>query len=196
MDNAVIGSQHSATPDSYSSPVSIDEVDVSTTSSYKLASTISLQHSTLSTVINEIVTRDESFKSSSETETDFLTTSLDSLSFTEFSTPLVTVDSVTSKSSLETDFTTYEYDSSIATTTMAETTVELRNNCGNYVGLKCNEFARYRSYDGSCNNLQSPSKGMANTNYVRLRPAVYFDRKFQIIESTSSLCKITNDILE
>ncbi|XP_065171043.1 LOW QUALITY PROTEIN: peroxidase-like [Atheta coriaria] len=34
---------------------------------------------------------------------------------------------------------------------------------------------RYRSYDGSCNNLKKPSLGTPNTPYVRLLPAQYAD---------------------
>ncbi|XP_014230679.1 peroxidase [Trichogramma pretiosum] len=35
--------------------------------------------------------------------------------------------------------------------------------------------SRYRSYDGSCNNLREPSWGAANTRYSRLAPANYAD---------------------
>lgn len=34
---------------------------------------------------------------------------------------------------------------------------------------------RYRSYDGSCNNLQNPIWGTPNTRYVRLLPPKYGD---------------------
>nr|UCR61002.1 peroxidase [Aphelinus asychis] len=48
-------------------------------------------------------------------------------------------------------------------------------SCGQYTGPQCRAKSRYRSYDGSCNNLRSPSWGMANTKYARLAPAIYSD---------------------
>ncbi|OXU24803.1 hypothetical protein TSAR_007677, partial [Trichomalopsis sarcophagae] len=47
-------------------------------------------------------------------------------------------------------------------------------SCGQYMGPACRR-SRYRTYDGSCNNLQIPSWGMANTKYARLLPANYAD---------------------
>lgn len=38
--------------------------------------------------------------------------------------------------------------------------------------------SRYRSYDGSCNNLIHPSWGSANKEYDRFVPAFYADGKF------------------
>lgn len=38
---------------------------------------------------------------------------------------------------------------------------------------------RYRSYDGSCNNLRNPVWGTPNTPYTRLLPANYGDGKFE-----------------
>uniref|UniRef100_A0A182SDD4 Peroxidase n=1 Tax=Anopheles maculatus TaxID=74869 RepID=A0A182SDD4_9DIPT len=35
----------------------------------------------------------------------------------------------------------------------------------------------YRTFDGSCNNLQNPSSGAANTQFTRLIPAKYSDGK-------------------
>lgn len=42
------------------------------------------------------------------------------------------------------------------------------NNCDN---------SQYRSFDGSCNNLQNPVWGTPNTRYNRLLPAIYGDGK-------------------
>ncbi|XP_012238866.1 peroxidase isoform X2 [Bombus impatiens] len=46
--------------------------------------------------------------------------------------------------------------------------------CGDAFPRVC-EKARYRTYDGSCNNLRNPTWGMANTRYGRLLPPNYGD---------------------
>ncbi|CAK9801255.1 Pxd [Anthophora quadrimaculata] len=46
--------------------------------------------------------------------------------------------------------------------------------CGDTFPRGCGE-QRYRTYDGSCNNLRNPTWGMANTRYGRLLPANYGD---------------------
>ncbi|XP_026670938.1 peroxidase-like [Ceratina calcarata] len=46
--------------------------------------------------------------------------------------------------------------------------------CGDMYRRRC-EKSRYRTYDGSCNNLQNPTWGMANTRYGRLLPGNYGD---------------------
>ncbi|XP_033333210.2 peroxidase [Megalopta genalis] len=46
--------------------------------------------------------------------------------------------------------------------------------CGDTYPRGCLD-SRYRSYDGSCNNLYHPTWGMANTRYGRLLPANYGD---------------------
>jgi hypothetical protein len=35
--------------------------------------------------------------------------------------------------------------------------------------------SKYRTYDGSCNNLDNPTLGVANTRYGRLLPQKYSD---------------------
>ena len=40
-------------------------------------------------------------------------------------------------------------------------------------GGECDPGQRYRSYDGSCNNLQNPLFGSVNTPYKRFIPASY-----------------------
>jgi len=43
--------------------------------------------------------------------------------------------------------------------------------------LQVCEHSRYRSYDGSCNNLRNPTWGLANTRYGRLVRPRYGDGK-------------------
>ncbi|XP_063992692.1 peroxidase-like isoform X2 [Diachasmimorpha longicaudata] len=51
-----------------------------------------------------------------------------------------------------------------------------RNNqsCGNELFRKC-QRSSYRTIDGSCNNLDNPTWGMAQTRYARLLPTIYSD---------------------
>ncbi|XP_017753112.1 PREDICTED: peroxidase [Eufriesea mexicana] len=46
--------------------------------------------------------------------------------------------------------------------------------CGDTYPRRCGK-KRYRTFDGSCNNLHNPTWGMANTRYGRLLPANYAD---------------------
>ncbi|XP_050098236.1 peroxidase-like [Anopheles aquasalis] len=46
---------------------------------------------------------------------------------------------------------------------------------GDNVHSSCNASSRYRTFDGTCNNLQNPSWGAANTVYGRLIAADYGD---------------------
>ena len=45
----------------------------------------------------------------------------------------------------------------------------------NHIILACNETAPYRTYDGSCSNLEHPDWGKAFTPQERLMPARYDD---------------------
>ncbi|XP_012141532.2 peroxidase [Megachile rotundata] len=47
-------------------------------------------------------------------------------------------------------------------------------SCGDTFPRNCGK-SRYRTFDGSCNNLHNPTWGMANTRYGRLLPANYGD---------------------
>jgi hypothetical protein len=53
-----------------------------------------------------------------------------------------------------------------------------RDSCS-FVTAKysCNTTSRYRTMDGSCNNIARPYTGMAGTEYKRLRAPVYADNK-------------------
>lgn len=50
------------------------------------------------------------------------------------------------------------------------------DQCSPPVGA-CDAKSIYRTYDGSCNNLQHATWGMANTAHVRLMPPNYSDGK-------------------
>ncbi|XP_011136247.1 peroxidase isoform X1 [Harpegnathos saltator] len=52
--------------------------------------------------------------------------------------------------------------------------IHQRIKCGDTFPRAC-QHSRYRSYDGSCNNLQNPTWGMANTRYGRLIRPRYSD---------------------
>ncbi|KAF3430720.1 hypothetical protein E2986_12643 [Frieseomelitta varia] len=42
----------------------------------------------------------------------------------------------------------------------------------------CNPMAKYRSFDGSCNNVENPSWGSAMTAYTRILFPQYFDARY------------------
>ncbi|RLU23752.1 hypothetical protein DMN91_003958 [Ooceraea biroi] len=54
------------------------------------------------------------------------------------------------------------------------TSIHQQIKCGDTYPQACQRL-RYRSYDGSCNNLQNPSWGLANTRYGRLLRPRYSD---------------------
>ena len=39
----------------------------------------------------------------------------------------------------------------------------------------CDRSARFRTFNGTCNNLRHPNWGASNTGFSRLLPALYFD---------------------
>lgn len=41
--------------------------------------------------------------------------------------------------------------------------------------VRCSENAKYRTFNGSCNNLERPTWGAANTPFLRLLNAEYSD---------------------
>ena len=45
----------------------------------------------------------------------------------------------------------------------------------------CNHHAKYRTSDGSCNNLQKPLWGAANTQLQRILPPLYDDGSLLLI---------------
>lgn len=63
----------------------------------------------------------------------------------------------------------------------------LPNNrsCGSGSFGQC-QRSSYRTIDGSCNNLDNPTWGMAQTRYARLLPAIYSDGEISIRKSYST----------
>ena len=51
----------------------------------------------------------------------------------------------------------------------------LLNSCPFQVTITCNSTAKYRSHDGTCNNLQNPLLGSINTPYTRILSPAYGD---------------------
>jgi hypothetical protein len=51
----------------------------------------------------------------------------------------------------------------------------LLNSCPFQVTITCNSTAKYRSHDGTCNNLQNPLLGSINTLYTRILSPTYGD---------------------
>jgi peroxidase len=49
------------------------------------------------------------------------------------------------------------------------------SSCPFQVNITCDSTAKYRSYDGTCNNLNNPILGSINTPYVRVLPPAYGD---------------------
>ena len=51
----------------------------------------------------------------------------------------------------------------------------------------CDNFARFRTYDGSCNNLENPKFGWTFTPYQRILPNAYHDSKSQCLKITQNV---------
>ncbi|KAG8035072.1 hypothetical protein G9C98_001562 [Cotesia typhae] len=51
--------------------------------------------------------------------------------------------------------------------------------CDSSPPITCTQKLPYRTIDGSCNNLENPGWGMANTRYARLLPPIYSDGIWQ-----------------
>lgn len=57
----------------------------------------------------------------------------------------------------------------------------LRATCPFLKTIPCNRSAIYRTIDGSCNNLDQPYWGRANTPYRRLQDPDYADGNFETL---------------
>lgn len=65
-------------------------------------------------------------------------------------------------------------------------------NCPfNKIKVTCNPQSKYRTYDGTCNNLNRPLDGAANTPYSRFLPPAYGDK----IDSPRTLGLFIKNIL-
>lgn len=53
------------------------------------------------------------------------------------------------------------------------------------IKVTCNSQSKYRTYDGTCNNLKNPLDGSANTPYARFLSPAYDDK----VNSPRTLCK-------
>ena len=63
----------------------------------------------------------------------------------------------------------------IAPTTMEPTTMEFDIFCPFNSNINCDASTKYRSFDGTCNNLDHPLYGSANTPYKRFLAPKYDD---------------------
>ena len=63
----------------------------------------------------------------------------------------------------------------------------LANNCP--VTPRCDHSAKYRTHDGTCNNLANPLYGKSETAFQRILPPVYGDGecRIQAVLATSGL---------
>jgi len=46
--------------------------------------------------------------------------------------------------------------------------------------INCDKNAKYRTINGSCNNLCESQWGSSNTTFARMGPAVYSDSKYMV----------------
>lgn len=53
----------------------------------------------------------------------------------------------------------------------------LGKSCAAVHSIECDEKSKYRSIDGTCNNIENPSWGSAMTAYTRVLFSQYFDGK-------------------
>lgn len=63
----------------------------------------------------------------------------------------------------------------------------LGESCAAVHSVACDETARYRSIDGTCNNIENPSWGSAMTAYTRVVFSQYFDGKSVSYRGSRSL---------
>ncbi len=64
-------------------------------------------------------------------------------------------------------------------------TIKPENCPYNQIKIACDPQSKYRTYDGTCNNLNKPLEGSANTPYSRFLPPAYDDK----VDSPRTLCK-------
>ncbi len=73
-------------------------------------------------------------------------------------------------------FQLYLHIKALFSTTMIEE-MERESDCheSTEVPTNCNSNARFRTFDGTCNNCYNPNWGASNTGFSRLLKASYFD---------------------
>lgn len=59
------------------------------------------------------------------------------------------------------------------TDVFAKTNEDFMRRCA--PAVVCNSNAKYRTFDGSCNNIETPTWGATNTPFLRLHDAEYSD---------------------
>ncbi len=69
----------------------------------------------------------------------------------------------------------YEEHCTVKPTQASSSRLTLAATCSFQININCNSTAKYRSYNGTCNNLQTPILGSINTPYTRVLPPAYGD---------------------
>lgn len=73
---------------------------------------------------------------------------------------------------------------SLHISSLSTTNDEYLNQCA--PSVKCDPYAKYRSINGSCNNLKIPTWGASNTSFLRMLNANYSDGKIIILLKTKA----------
>lgn len=65
--------------------------------------------------------------------------------------------------------------------TLSLRNTQLGESCAAAHSVDCDETSKYRSIDGTCNNIENPSWGSAMTAYTRVLFSQYFDGKCRFL---------------
>ena len=105
------------------------------------------------------------------TKTATTTPKLTTITSTTTAKPTTTTTTTTAKPTTTTTTTTTTKTTTTITMISATTTL----SCPFSFNIICNSSYRYQSFDGTCNNLNNPAYGSANTPYTRFLTPVYAD---------------------